>query len=153
MFCCVWRKGGKIVSTKSVHLVPLVLFDLSNFITCVKTWCLFSYFYKNTENVIRFTSFFCPKWANEIITFEDISQISASILFSIRFLNNNFKNLFVLPCSSPPSQRRYLFDRSDEEEEEEEKEEGGASLHYPRYRYNTSVKGRDGEDKPYETAS
>lgn len=58
-----------------------------------------------------------------------------------------------LKSFSPPSQRRYLFDRSDEEEEEEEKEEGGASLHYPRYRYNTNVKGRDGEDKPYETAS
>lgn len=95
------------------------------------------------------------KWNNnwERVTFEDISQVSATILFSIRFLNNNKKNLFVLPGSSPPSQRRYLFDRSDEEEEEEEKEEGGASLHCPRYRYNTNVKGRDGEDKPYETAS
>ncbi|XP_054868324.1 unconventional myosin-XVIIIa isoform X11 [Amphiprion ocellaris] len=60
-----------------------------------------------------------------------------------------------LKSSSPPSQRRYCFDRSDEEKEEEEQEEGRATegSYYSRYRYSSHMKDDDVEDRLYGTTS
>ncbi|XP_054868325.1 unconventional myosin-XVIIIa isoform X12 [Amphiprion ocellaris] len=57
--------------------------------------------------------------------------------------------------NSPPSQRRYCFDRSDEEKEEEEQEEGRATegSYYSRYRYSSHMKDDDVEDRLYGTTS
>ncbi|XP_076138238.1 unconventional myosin-XVIIIa isoform X7 [Alosa pseudoharengus] len=56
--------------------------------------------------------------------------------------------------NSPPSRRRFCYDRSDEEEEEEEKEEGGASRSSYRSRYTRSyLNDSDSEGKASETTA